>query len=118
MILRLSPSQAAQITGTRPKRSKYGAVRVDGFDSQREATVYQTLRVRELAGQIRDLRRQPVFVCQVNGLKVCEYRSDFLWTDSAGDLHVADVKGFATREFRLKAKLVRALFGIEIEVLR
>lgn len=51
---------SAQTPTEKPKKSKYGAVKteVDGimFDSKREASRYQELRLLEQAGEIANLR--------------------------------------------------------------
>jgi hypothetical protein len=56
---------SAQTPTEKPKKSKYGAVKteVDGimFDSKREASRYQELRLLEQAGEITNLRLQVPF---------------------------------------------------------
>ena len=104
-----------------PKRSKYRAtaVTVDGvrFDSRGEARWYAGLQLRERAGEIRDLQRQVPFELVVNGEKIGRYVADAVWWEG-GTQHVADFKGFDTVDSRRKRKLVRALYGIEVEVVR
>lgn len=97
---------------------KYGnkKTEIDGFmfDSKREAARYVELKYLESAGLIADLELQPKFPCVVNGKKVCEYRADFKYTQD-GQPIIEDVKGFRTKEYRIKKKLVEALYGIEIK---
>ena len=102
--------------------TKYRAIRtmVDGiyFDSKREANRYSELKMMEKAGIINSLKLQPEFKCVVNGKKVCTYKADFeyLIVDDIGPQGqigyyiVEDVKGFKTPVYRLKKKLVEALF--------
>ena len=102
--------------------TKYRAIRtmVDGiyFDSKREANRYSELKMMEKAGIINSLKLQPEFKCVVNGKKVCTYKADFeyLMVDEEGPQGqigyyiVEDVKGFKTPVYRLKKKLVEALF--------
>jgi hypothetical protein len=102
-----------------PVTSKYKnrKTEVDGitFDSKREAARYSTLKLLQRAGHIRDLELQPVFPIVINGVKICKYKADFQYFDiTAGKQIVEDCKGFATREYKLKKKLVRAVFGVEI----
>lgn len=56
---------SVQTPPTKPKKSKYGAVKteVDGikFDSKREASRYQELRLLEQAGEITNLLLQVPF---------------------------------------------------------
>jgi hypothetical protein len=102
-----------------PKGLKYGnrKVEIDGhmFDSQAEADHYGDLRFLERAGEITDLELQPVYPLIVNGVIVAQYRADFRFTDADGVVHVQDVKGVKTPVYRLKAKMVKAIYGIEIE---
>ena len=99
------------------KRHKFGAVPtiVDGirFASKHEASCYVTLKAREKAGEISGLTLQPEFVCRVSGYKICTYRADFEWIDN-GLQFVGDAKGYRTPVYKLKKKLVNALFGIDI----
>lgn len=102
-----------------PRRSKYGAIRtetIDGhsFDSKREARHYLALKLREQAGEICDLELQPRFPLIVNGMKICEYRADFQWKTPAGEIVIADAKGFRTAAYRIKKKLFESLYGLPI----
>lgn len=67
----------------------------------------------EKARVIRDLELQPRYPLVVNGVKVATYVGDFRYRED-GVLVLEDAKGVRTREYRLKAKLMKALFGIEI----
>ena len=100
------------------RRSKYGnqATYVDGrrFSSKREAARYQTLRLLELAGEIRALECQPRYPLVVAGVKVGTYVADFVYATAEGALVVEDAKGVRTPVYRLKAKLLRALYGHEV----
>lgn len=103
--------------------TKYGAIptEVDGirFASRAEARRYGVLRLLEAAGEIADLELQPSFELVVNGVKVATYRADFRYRDVAtGETVVEDVKGgraTVTPVYRLKRRLVLALYGIEIK---
>lgn len=101
------------------KTHKYGAKRttVDGitFDSKREAERYDELQLLVRAGQIHGLRLQPSWDLHVMGVKVARYVADFsyhVWAE--GPVVVEDVKGMRTPMYRLKAKMLKAEYGIEI----
>ncbi|WP_439605465.1 DUF1064 domain-containing protein [Shinella sp.] len=105
------------------KRSKYGAERtlLDGilFDSKAEARFYADLKNRERAGEVTEIELQREYDLMVNGVLVARYRADFVFFDRIlRARRVVDVKGFATRDFRLKAKLMKGCFGIDVEVVR
>lgn len=90
---------------------------VDGhrFPSRKEARTYQTLRFLESQGKVRDLRLQVSYRLVVGGKLVCKYVADFVYYDVEKHREVvADAKGFRTREFKLKKKLMLACLGIEI----
>lgn len=96
------------------RRSKYGAKRteIDGvtFASKRESVHYARLKLLEKAGEITQLVLQPPFPIVVNGIKVGKYLADFSYRSKDGVLHVIDVKGMKTPMYRLKKKLVEAIY--------
>lgn len=99
---------------------KYKAVKtvVDGitFPSKKEASRYSQLKLLERAGKISNLvvtGKAKRFSLVVNGIKICDYIADFLYTEN-GQPVVEDVKGMRTREYKLKKKLMLACHGIEI----
>jgi hypothetical protein len=98
--------------------SKYHAIKteVDGivFASKREASRYSELKLLEAAGEIFDLKLQPKFPIVVNKQKICTYIADFEYELSDGTKITVDVKGVKTPVYRLKKKLMKACFGIEI----
>ena len=99
-------------------RNKYGNKKtvVDNitFDSMKEAARYGELKLLEKAGKIDLLELQPKFRLEVNGEKICTYIADFQYDDD-GHTVVEDVKGVKTAIYRLKKKLVKAIFGIDIQ---
>jgi hypothetical protein len=113
-----------QIAIAKPKRgNKFGAKRtlVDGicFDSKREAAYYAALKLRERAGEVTDVELQVPFDLIVNGVLVARYIADMVFFDHVvHHQRIIDVKGCVTPTFRLKAKLMKACHGIEIEVVR
>ena len=99
--------------------SKYRAIRteVDGvtFASRMEARRYSELKLLEQAGEIEDLQMQVRHRLVVNGVRVCDYLSDFEYRDlRTGEWITEDVKGKASPVYKLKAKLMKACKGITI----
>ena len=86
------------------------------YDSLAEARYAAELDLKVRAGVIRKWRRQVPFDLTVNGERVCRMRLDFEveWPD--GRLELVDVKGHATADWKLKAKLFWAVYGREIRV--
>lgn len=104
-------------------KSKYRNVKttVDGivFDSKQEAEGYSLLRLLARAGKVRDLQTK-VPACKfplvVNNQLICHYVADFVYYDVDRQTKVvADTKGYRTREYLLKKKLMKAIHGITIE---
>lgn len=100
-------------------RSKYHArpIVLHGFRfaSQREGARYLALREIGDAGALTNLELQPAFPLVVNSMTIGRYLADFAYTElPSGRRVVEDVKGVRTPIYRLKAKLVRALYGVVI----
>lgn len=115
---------------------KYGnkKVEIDGhvFDSRKEARRYQELRLLEKAGAIQDLQTQVKFVLipaqyepdiigKRGGVKrgklierECSYIADFQYIEN-GKLIVEDTKGFRTKDYIIKRKLMLHEYGIRIK---
>lgn len=109
---------------------------IDGrvFDSRKEARYYLYLKQRVADGAISDLRMQvpyelvpAVWEEQVVHLKTKDkvvrrqvqkpitYVADFVYVNNVtGMTIVTDVKGFRTKEYFLKKKMMRAFLGISI----
>ena len=111
-----------------PKPAKYRneRVQVDGimFDSKAEAAHYGRLKLARDAGHL-EFERQVPFHFEVeysaNGRtqkKKMRYVADFVVTWKGGKVEVQDVKGVQTREYKLKKKLMSALYGIEIREIK
>lgn len=103
-------------------RSKYGALptMVDGikFASKAEARRYGALRLLERAGEIHALTLQPVYRLHVDGVPVGKYIADFQYYQRNGELVVEDVKGLPTPVYKLKKRIVEALYHISITEVR
>ena len=123
--------------------NKYGARKVlfDGiaFDSKKEANRWAELRILEKAGEISDLRRQVKFVLipaqyeESNEIykrgenkgkpkrgklleHECSYVADFVYRVTETDrTAVEDTKGFRTKDYIIKRKLMLERYGIRIK---
>ena len=103
------------------KESKYHnkRVTVDGitFDSVKEASRYQELRMLERAGEITGLVRQQKIelIPKTKLYRACYYVCDFIYFDKRENKTIyEDVKGVRTKEYLLKRKLLYWRHGIEI----
>lgn len=129
----------------RKKRSKYHSKKIthDGmtFDSIKEYRRFCELRLLEKAGEVTDLKRQVEFelipsqfeeiptgefykrgekkgmpkmkcVCVEQSVK---YVADFAYTTKNGEPIVEDTKGFKTKDYIIKRKLMLLVHGIKIQ---
>ena len=99
--------------------SKYHAepVIVDGvrFASKKEGKRYGELKLLQDAGEITDLICHPRWPLTVNGIRVANYEADFSYYDCRQERPVVeDVKGIKTPVYRLKRRMMKAIYGIEI----
>lgn len=105
---------------------KYGnkKTEVDGitFDSVKEAKRWQELKLLERAGEIQGLDRQVPFLLlpsqrDQNGRVIereVKYVADFVYKEN-GQTIVEDTKGFKTKEYIIKRKILLYKFGIRIK---
>ena len=107
---------------THKRKNKYSARKTTfmgiTFDSKWEAERWGELTAMERAGYIVNLERQIPYDISVNNMKICKYVADFRYTqvDEYGNETkiVEDAKGVETPEFKLKKKLMKAVFDIDI----
>lgn len=112
--------------------SKYGNKPTGTHASKKENKRAALLNLWQRAGLISDLREQvpyelipaqyvecgtdpkgkPVRVCVE---KSCKYIADFVYTDHQGALVVEDTKGFRTKDYIIKRKLMLYVHGIRIK---
>jgi len=109
--------------------SKYGntkCVASDGksFASMRERKRYEDLLVLWRMGKITCLecQRRYELIPKQEGERACIYIADFVYHDIAegkklGALHVEDTKGFRTKDYIIKRKLMLWVHKIRIEEL-
>lgn len=90
------------------------------FDSIKEANRYTYLKLLERSGQIKDLQLQvkyelqPSFKLNNKTIRAITYIADFTYYEN-DNLIVEDVKGFRTKEYKLKKKLFAYKYKIEIK---
>ena len=117
---------------------KYGNTKtvVEGivFDSKREANRFQELSLLERVGAIKNLKRQvkytlipsqyekvwnPQKKAFVRGKcleRECSYVADFVYVDvKSGEIIVEDTKGFKTKDYIIKRKLMLYVHDIKIK---
>lgn len=105
-------------------RSKYHAKKItrDGitYDSIKEYSRHQELLLLERAGAILGLKRQVRFELipsqRYDGKVIerpCFYVADFVYQEN-GQTIVEDTKGFKTKDYIIKRKLMMYLCGIRI----
>lgn len=125
------------------RKSKYGNKRVEYmkrmFDSVGERDRYIFLKNLERMGEIKNLRCQVSFDLEVNGVLICRYIADFVYERNIGAARngmkipkggsidfdfmawtpvVEDFKGVFTDIFKLKAKLMKACYDIDVKVVK
>jgi len=99
---------------------KYHNRRCNGYDSKKEAELGAQLDALACNGQIQSLEKQkkfellPPHVGKFRTERALSYKADFCYEDKDGR-HVIDVKGYRTREYVIKRKLMAYIHGIEIE---
>lgn len=122
MAVRVSKATARKLGVKVPATPKYRnkRVRFDGivFGSKKEADRYRVLKALSDARLIIGLAIHPVFAIVVRNIEVAVYEADFSYqrTNPPG-LVVEDVKSPITAKnpvYRLKKKLVEAIYGITI----
>ena len=118
------------------KRPKYGNKKIVAdnmtFDSKKEYNRWCELKLLLAAGEIRNLQRQvkitlipaqrePDTVGKRGGIKKgkllekeISYIADFCYQKKDGEWVVEDTKGFRTKEYVLKRKMLLFLWGIKI----
>ena len=107
-------------------KNKFNAKKIviDGitFDSIKEGVYYSTLLSLKMAKneneRIIDVKIQPRFDIIVNSVKIGFYKADFEITYANHQKVIIDVKGLkkgaSYQLFRLKKKLVEAIYNIKI----
>ena len=85
------------------------------FDSEKEANRYRELSFLLKAGVIGLLERQVEFELNEGGTHSLKYIADFVYLRAdTGEKVVEDCKGFRTKEYRKKKRLMREVHNIQI----
>lgn len=94
--------------------NKYGARRTEYkgrvYHSKKEAEYAMQLDLRMRAGDIVGWSAQIPYRLEVNGELICKYIMDFVVSHNDGTIELVEIKGFSTSVYRLKAKLLNALY--------
>jgi len=95
---------------------------VQYFPSAGELRRYRELQLLQHSGAISDLELQPPFDVVINGEKVFTYRADFKYTRDDQRV-IEDVKGTLNEKyldpvFKLKRKIVEAVFNIQVTIVK
>lgn len=80
------------------------------YQSTLEANYAAHLDLLKKAGEIQDYETQKVFRLDVNDIHIANYIADFLVVGKHGRLEVHEVKGKELSPFRMKWKLMKALY--------
>jgi len=87
------------------------------FDSKLEARHYSQLILLERAGEIDLLELQPRYDLIINDVKMGFYKADFRFFDLKDKKQrVVDSKGMDTALSKLKRKMVKAIYGVDVEI--
>lgn len=86
------------------------------FSSKGEAKRYRELLLLKAAGEIDNLELQVKFPLVVNGTRVAFYIADFTY-DQNGYQVIEDFKGVSTAIFRLKWKILQAMFAEDAKII-
>lgn len=92
---------------TKKRNHKYAAQKVEydhhSFASKFEAALYQWIKLRELNGEVTDVKcQETVYLTEARII----YKPDFSYIDSQTKKKIyAEAKGFETPEWRIKRRL-------------
>lgn len=128
-------SKQSSRKNTASSRSKYHNIKTGKSASRKEARRKRELEILERCGTIRNLRcqvpyelipaqREPPTIGKRGGIKPgkcieqsCKYIADFVYEERSGDDWieiVEDSKGYRTKDYVLKRKMMLFLKGIRI----
>lgn len=97
-------------------KSKYHAKRIDKYgrtwDSKKELKEYEQLLILQQAGEVKTIELQPKFELQPafryqgKAQRAITYKADFKVTYSDGRIEIIEVKGFKTRDYAMRKKML------------
>lgn len=95
-------------------KNKYGNVRAEyngsSYMSKKEANYAFELDLQVKAKEIKEWRKQVRVPLKINGVLICTYVVDFLITHNDDSEEYIEIKGFETKDWKLKYKMFKALF--------
>lgn len=123
----MNPKVTIEQLLAKDRRDKFGIIRTDAgklartyngilYHSESEALYAQQLDILKMAGEIREWKRQVEYPLYVNGVLVTTYFADFEVYKAHTTPIVVDVKGHQTPESKIKIKLMKAVYGIEVVI--
>ncbi|CAD7288245.1 DUF1064 domain-containing protein [Campylobacter suis] len=98
------------------KKHKYNARKTNDYDSAKEAKRAKELELFLKQGLIKELQKQvrfelqPKFTAQGKSERAITYIADFVYTQN-GETIIEDVKGYKTKEYLIKRKLLLKLIA-------
>jgi len=96
------------------RRNKFNASSIfyDGnkYDSKAEAAYAKDLDLLIKAKEVKKWERQIKISIDINGYHICNYFVDFRVWKSDGQIELVEVKGMETEVWRLKRKLLEAVY--------
>ena len=119
-MIRLSEKDGRRLIGS-GKKSKFNVDTSEAgkeartfngrtFDSQAECRYAAMLEQRKRVGDIRQYWCQQEIPLTINGVRVAKMVCDFKLLHQDDSLEYCEVKGFETAVYRLKLKILRALY--------
>lgn len=119
-----TPEQRNQILAglTKKGRSKYNSVRTqnaDGTwsDSRREAKWDSQIMAMKRDPDVKRVTRKARYPLIVNSVLISTYECDWTVEYHSKAIRVFDAKGHRTKAYTQKRKLMKSIYGIEIEEL-
>jgi hypothetical protein len=116
-VAHLNPHLVVQVCDKKKNKYRNTKTEVDGikFDSKKEANRYKELKLLLKAGHIGLFQRQVRYELNEGGTHSLAYIADFVYFDVAtGKTIVEDTKGYRTKEYLKKKRLMQKLHGIII----
>ena len=83
------------------------------YDSMKESAFARDLDLRVRANDIKSWvgdKKKLKFQIAVNGKRICTYTPDFMIVSNDNSIEYLDIKGVETTVFKLKWKLIQALY--------
>jgi hypothetical protein len=101
---------------TKANKYKNQEIEIDGikFKSKKESRRYVELRMLQKAGEITDLRLQVPYELNEGGAFSYKYLADFVYIRGGKEV-VEDAKGYRTKEYKKKKRLMKKVHNIEIK---